>query len=104
MIGGYVCSRPDAASLVGDGISAVWGRFLVSSDPNAPLNPSVPESRFDWVLERVDGTAARIHPSSSAHGAPVYYVRYTGGEGLIDLQSRRPFVAVADLDEDVIFA
>ena len=29
-------------------------------------------ARFDWVLERVDGTAARIHPSSNVHGTPVY--------------------------------
>ena len=62
LIGDYVCSRVDAASLVGDGISAVWGLFFVDGSA----------ARFDWVLERVDGTAARIHPSSNAHGKTVY--------------------------------
>ena len=80
----YVRSRPDAQSLVGCGIHAVWARFLFSSDPNTRL-PHVPGrqfagletlagsgARFDWVLERVDGSAVRIHPSSNSHGAPVF--------------------------------
>ena len=84
LIGNYVCPRRDAASLIGDGISAVWGLFLFSSDPNTRQH-NVPgrhfgwvlegvdgrAARFDWVLERVDGTAAQIHPISNAHGTPV---------------------------------
>ena len=85
LVGDYVCSRPDAASLVGDGISAAWALFLYSPDPNTRL-PHVPGrqfdwvleavdgtgARFDWVLERVGGTAVRIHPGSNSHGTPVY--------------------------------
>ena len=76
VIGDYVCSRHGAASLVGDGISAVWGLFLFSV-PGTHFGWVLEgvdgrAARFDWVLERVDGTAARIHPSSNAHGTPVY--------------------------------
>ena len=85
LIRAYVCSRPDAATLVGDGICAVWGVFLFSPDPNTRL-PHAPArqfdwvlegidgsaARFDWVLERVDGSSARIHPSSNSHGAAVH--------------------------------
>ena len=38
IIRNYVCSRPDAATLVGDGICAARGVFLFSPDPNAPAS------------------------------------------------------------------
>ena len=75
----YVCARPNAATLVGDSICAIWGVFLFSPDPNTRL-PHVPGRRFDLVLETVDNSAARfvwdgssvrIHPSRNSHGLPV---------------------------------
>ena len=60
LIGDYVCSRLDAASVVGDGISAVWGLFLFSSDPNTRQH-NVPGRHFGWVLEGVDDRAARAN-------------------------------------------
>jgi hypothetical protein len=68
----YVCSRPDAAELVGGGIEQAWGAFLGSVDQNHRLAPHVPVQRFDWVLIREDNTSARIHPSSKSHGVAVH--------------------------------
>ena len=46
--------------MVGDGISAVWGLFLFSSDPNT-RHHNAPGRHFGWVLEGVDDRAARVH-------------------------------------------
>jgi len=78
IIRNYVCSRNDAEDLIGAGICAIWAVFLFSTDPNTRL-PHVPgrrfgwnAARFDWILERVDGSAVRIHPGRGIHGTPVY--------------------------------
>ena len=58
----YVCHHPQAASLIGDGISAVWGVFLYISDPNTRDDTHrVPGSSSAWIwkpLTAGDGMGA----------------------------------------------
>ena len=62
----YVCSRPDAEVVVGPGIVSMRCGFVGSQDSN------LHERRFDFLVTVADGSAARLHPSSSGHGVPVF--------------------------------
>ncbi len=65
----YICSRPDAQDLVGPGIARIEACFLTSMDSN------MHQRRVDILISRIDGTAARIHPSQAKHGKAVYGFR-----------------------------
>ena len=75
-----------------DGESFPWWLYLNSTEWGRELAPQVQEFGMCWL--------------QAPYGRPGFYVRHTGGEGIIDVlrSSRWPFVAVQDLDSVVSFA
>ncbi|MCP4244378.1 MAG: hypothetical protein GY772_27855, partial [bacterium] len=66
----YICSRPDAQELIGEGIYRVEAQFLTDSWDHNMLQP-----RFDLVLTLPRNgrlVHARIHPSGASHGVAVF--------------------------------
>jgi len=70
----YVCSHHMAHMLVGTGIARFSGRFLNSIEPNwqkLALPGKFGKNRWDFIIERIDGSAVRLHPSANREAFPV---------------------------------
>jgi hypothetical protein len=62
----YISSHPEADKVVGPGIWRASARFLNFLEPNwrkLALPGTYGKQRCDFVFERIDGTAVRVHPS-----------------------------------------
>ena len=63
---GYVANHPQCEDIVGPGIIHFEFRFINSVEHNTESQGHVlPVYRADFIAHRVDGSAARVHPSSS---------------------------------------
>jgi len=58
----YLSYHPQSQELIGTGVIKFEGRFLNSWDHN------MHQPRFDFIVHRTDGTAARLHPSRNGPG------------------------------------
>ena len=70
----YLCSLPQAWTLVRDGVTRFEGRFVNTPEPNA-LKLQLPEPyyswRFDFVVHRSDGQCVRLHPLEGCLPSPI---------------------------------
>ena len=63
---GYVANHPQCEDIVGPGIIHFEFRFINSVEHNTESQGhDLPVYRADFIAHRVDGSAARVHPSSS---------------------------------------
>jgi len=90
----WICQMTGAREVIGPGVTKFEGCFLRSLEPNRAqlAQQGVPEPlvqyRFDFVANRVDGTAARLHPSRNTDALITYgSLDDWGGP---DLESRAP--------------
>ena len=60
----YVCGHPEAANIVGPGITQLEVIALGAIDQNTR------DLRHDFVISRIDGSAVRLHPSQKSAGVP----------------------------------
>jgi len=65
LLWGYLCGRPDAAIIVGPGITDLYAMRLGIRDSNTH------QMRVDFVAMHTDNAAARFHPSGNSHGKAI---------------------------------
>ena len=70
----YLACHPHSREVIGAGVVGFEARLLNALEPDRvtlKLPGTYGQNRFDFVVRRADGTAARLHPSEDKDAKPV---------------------------------